>query len=727
MSSPAGSFDRSLRKSNSDISAVSGISNLSKHFPPSKRLSKGLKEHVKSLIDVELFTQKLQGWVSENLLVGSFASPFEISELQKLDFALEGVLLQQLCRMPHSPYSSSDDEIIKEDTYVAVEDFLHAITTSLWRTFWRKSGPLPFLVYCPRGPRSKFYTVEKAIYRGRLSELCGLALVSRIGDDLQLHWNKLMVFVLYKPSILSEGNELKLSASVICEALFYGCHALIRRSLDRSGPLDFDSVFILVLDSNFGGVVKLGGDVSEIGVTVTPPSDSNSNSCPYEAASEWIMNHCEVCVSPVDQIWNKFGNANWGDLGTLQFIMATFYSIVQWNGPPRKSLSSMASGHSLRLQKRRMECCLPEREVDPVPFESISHQNGEIIEVDDNGRESIPSLRKNASRVQFEPGEVLLLDINGTQHQEGPRSFQVQESHVGGNDYLYSAVSLDHPSELLSLYVGAHPSRLEPSWEDMSLWYQVQRQIKVLNTLRLRGVASKNLPELVVSGRIQHPGPCIKDDRSSPVGTRCNHPSCGTPILVSRPVGEPLSFVIARDGLLPYHEATRICRDCLSALRSASMVNIHHGDICPENIVRVASGKKPPLNILTSWGRAVLEDRDSPAVNLQFSSSHALRHGKLCPSSDAESLVYLLLFVCGGAIPQHDSIESALQWRERSWARRSIQSQLGEVNALLKAFADYVDSLCGTPYPVDYDIWVRRLSAAVDGSAHKGKTIEEEC
>lgn len=30
--------------------------------------------------------------------------------------------------------------------------------------------------------------------------------------------------------------------------------------------------------------------------------------------------------------------------------------------------------------------------------------------------------------------------------------------------------------------------------------------------------------------------------------------------------------------------------------------------------------------------------------------------------------------------------------------------------AVLKAFAaDYVDSLCGTPYPVDYDIWLRRL------------------
>ncbi|PKI72612.1 uncharacterized protein LOC116201032 [Punica granatum] len=724
-SSPVRSFDGSFRKSNSDIStqSLSGISTSSKLYPSSRRSSKGLKEYVRNLVDVELLTQVLEEWVSENSLMGTFASPFEINELQKLDFALEGVLLQQLCRMPRLPCSSDDDDIVKEDTYLAIEDFLHATATSLWRTFWRKSGPLPFLVSGPRGPRSKFYTVEKAISRGRLSELCGLALVSRTGNDVQLHWNKLMEFVLYKPNILSPGNELRLSASTICQALFYGFHALISRSLDMSDSLDFDSVFILVLDSNFGAVVKLGGDVSKIRVTVTHPSISNSN--PYEVAAEWIRNHCEVCVSPVDQIWNKLGNANWGDLGPLQLIMATFYSIVQWNGPPRKSISSLASGHSLRLQKRRMECRLIEDENALVSYGSINHQNGEIIEVGENDNESVPSLRKKAFRVNFEPGEVLLLD-SSTQQQEGPRSFQVQESHVGGNYYLYSAVCLEHPSELLSLYVGAHPSRLEPSWEDMSLWYQVQRQTKVLNTLRQREVASKHLPELVASGRILHPGPCMKDDRPGPMGARCDHPSCGTPILVSRPVGEPLSFVVARDGPLSAQEATRICRDCLSALGSASMANIQHGDICPENIIRVASGNTF-LNVLTSWGRAVLEDRDSPAINLQFSSSHALRHGKLCSSSDAESLVYLLLFVCGGSIPQPDSIESALQWRERSWSRRSIQSQLGEVSALLKAFADYVDSLCGTPYPVDYDIWVKRLSAAVDGSADKGKTIEEEC
>ncbi|XWS33063.1 hypothetical protein CRYUN_Cryun22dG0045900 [Craigia yunnanensis] len=196
----------------------------------------------------------------------------------------------------------------------------------------------------------------------------------------------------------------------------------------------------------------------------------------------------------------------------------------------------------------------------------------------------------------------------------------------------------------------------------MSLWYQVQKQTK------------------------------------SPTG-QCDHPWCGIPILVTYSVGEPLSYIVARDEPFSPNVALRFCRDCLAALRSAATANIQH----------------------------VLEDRDSPAINLQFSSTHALQHGKLCPASDAESLVYILFFVCGGTMQQQDSIESALQCREKSWATRSIQQHLGEVSPLLKAFADYVDSLCGTPYPVDYDIWLKWLNGAVDGpgSANRGKMMEE--
>ncbi|XVE83494.1 hypothetical protein DITRI_Ditri16bG0092300 [Diplodiscus trichospermus] len=692
--------------------SVSGISSSSKFFPTSRRIYKGLKDLGRKFVDQELFKRSLVDWVLENSCGDHvnreqpiFRSPFLIDELRKLDLALEGVLFQQLCRMPCSSYASKG---VKEDEYLALEDFLHAIVNGLWRTFWRKSGPLPFFLSCFRHPGSKFYAVEKAISRGRLEEVHGLALISKNGNDLKVHWDQVVEFALFRKDILS-GNELRLSASSISEALFYGVHVLISRSLSKSRTICSDSVFLMVFDSKFGAVVKLGGDLSKLELNTADP---------YQSVVQWIKCHAEVHVSSVDRIWNRLGNANWGDLGTLQVQLATFYSIIQWNGPPRKSIASLASDHSLRLQKRRIECRLAENQNAIVPYQQAGHQQGEIVELDHSDNPLI----KNATRLKLQQGDILLLE----DQLQGQKSFQIQETFIGGNYFLYGATSLDYPTHLLTLYVGAHPSRLEPSWEDMSLWYQVQRQTKVLNILKQQGISSKYLPEIIASGRILHSGPCNKQ---SPSG-RCDHTWCGTPILVTYPVGEPLSYIVARDGPFSSDDALRCCRDCLAALRSAATANVQHGDISPENIIRVfdmQGTRKKFWYIPISWGRAVLEDRDSPAINLQFSSSHALQHGKLCPASDAESLVYLLFFICGGIMQQQDSIESALQWREKSWATRSIQQHLGEVSPLLKAFADYVDSLCGTPYPVDYDIWLKRLNGAVDGcgSADRGKMIEE--
>ncbi|KAJ9170151.1 hypothetical protein P3X46_018279 [Hevea brasiliensis] len=631
------------------MEGVSSVSASSKFIPTSRRVLKALKDYGRKLANLELFKQSLEDWVLENfhedtISDQSFTSPFSIDELRKLDLALEGVLFQQLFRMPCSPYASDDS---KEDEYFAIEDFLHAVVNGLWRTFWHKSRPLPFILSCPFRPGSKFYTVQKAISRGRLEELCGLALISKIGTNPQVHRGQVVELSSFRPDILS-GNELKLSTSYICEALFYGIHILIARSLSKLNTSDSDSVFLLVFYSKFASVVKLGGDLSTLELKSTNL---------YQSVTEWIKRHAEVRVSPVDQVWNKLGNANWWNIGTLQVLLATFYSIFQWNGPPRKSIASLVLDYSLRIQKRRTECFLSQGKTASVHFQQMGHQ-GEVVQFNQSDDPS----RKQSLCLKLRQGEVLLLE----DQQQGHKSFQIQNSLVGGNYFLYSAVSLDHPTELLTLYVGAHPHRLEPSWEGMSLWYQVQRQTKVLNILKQRGITSKYLPEKI------SPGDC------------CNHPWCGTPILVTSPVGEQLSLVVAQDNSFSSEEAVRYCRDCLV------------GNVLP---------------------RAVLEDRDSPGINLQFSSSHTLQHGKFC-------LIYLLYFVCGGPMQQQDSIESALQWRERSWANRSIQQQLGEVSALLKAFADYVDSLCGTPYPVDYDVWLKRLNRAVDGSADRGKMVQ---
>ncbi|KAF8370016.1 hypothetical protein HHK36_031955 [Tetracentron sinense] len=207
------------------------------------------------------------------------------------------------------------------------------------------------------------------------------------------------------------------------------------------------------------------------------------------------------------------------------------------------------------------------------------------------------------------------------------------------------------------------------------------------------------MPQLIASGRIIHPGQC----RRPSSGGNCDHPWCGTPILVTSPVGESVADMV-RDRRFGLDDALKCCHDCLSVLSTAASVGIRHGDIRPENVICVSSGVRHPYYVLIGWGHAILEERDRPAMNLHFSSTHALQEGKLCSASDAESLVYLLYFSSGGISPDLDSVEGALQWREASWSRRLIQQKLGDISAVLKAFADYVDSLCGTPYPMDYEV-----------------------
>ncbi|KAK9058336.1 hypothetical protein SSX86_023177 [Deinandra increscens subsp. villosa] len=670
------SLDGSFRKTESVISSRSASS--------SKQASKATKEIARNLTEIDLFTQHLDEWVTDH----SFLSPFVLDELQNLDFALESVLFQQLQRMPCSPQSTYTS---KEQEFLALEDFLHAISDSLWHTLWDENGSSPYSIWCPRYSGSKFYTVEKAVSRRRIDSLCGAALVSRNESDPHVRWDQVVHFAVYRSSIINE-NELTLSSSSICKALFFAARILLSRTLSKYPTASNDCVYVSVLDSSFGGVVKLEGDLGKLEL---------ASGNPYLSMVNWIIHHGEVNVSQVDRIWNKLGNANWRDLGCLQMVLATYYSMVQWCGESKRSIISLATDHGHRLHQRRIERRLVGEGEKQIMFSPIDHHD-EIVKVEEKSNQD--------HRLKLEKGEIL--ELEGVQDR-----FQVEKLLQGWNGCCYEAFSLEFPTEPLMLYVGAHPTRLEPSWEDMSLWYQVQRQTKILNIFADQGICSKNLPQIVSNGRILHSGTCT---RQSPKG-RCDHPSCGTPILVVHPVGQPLSTKS-----IPFtsDDAVRCCRDCLSSLKSAKSANVQHGDICPENIITTNG-----FYILVSWGRAVLDDKDTcPAVNLQFSSAYALQHGKLCPSSDAESLVYVLYYICGGKMAsqeQVDSIESALKWRERCWRKRVIQQFLGEVSALLKAFADYIGGIVGTPYSVDYDVWVERFNKAVDGGRNRGKVVEQ--
>uniref|UniRef100_A0A0E0K029 Protein kinase domain-containing protein n=1 Tax=Oryza punctata TaxID=4537 RepID=A0A0E0K029_ORYPU len=622
----------SLRQSPDRGSDASGPkqSSVSSHGRQRNSSSSICKDFLRKFVDNELLTSSLEDWFSGHsedcgFKKPAFDVPFDLSELQNFDYAIEGVTFQQLVRMPNALHASTSD-IFEATAHLALEDFLHASIKGLWETFWGPDESMPFSVACIHSTSSKFYPAEKAISSGRLDGVCATA---------------------------------------------------------------------------FGGVVNVQGDLNKL--------DFDLNNV-YDSAAEWIKKHAQITVSSIDRVWNKLGNANWGDIGTLQVLLAIFHSMIQFCGAPKYSLDELATEHSSRLQSRRSERHLVGRQANTnglFRFQQQSH-SPEIVEVQEEGAVNV----KPKEILKLEVGSVVLMEDADWQ-----KGFQINDILTDSEPPIYSATPVEEPTKTHLLYVGSSPSHLEPAWEDMNSWYQVQRQTKVLTLMKQRGISSRYVPQMVASGRVVHPGPCNKPNSSG----SCGHPWCSTPILVTSPVGETISNLI-RNGLFGVEDALRCCHDCLSALAAASTAGIRHGDIRPENVIRVSNGSRHPYFALIGWGHAILEDRDRPLMNLFFSSTFALQEGKLCAASDAESLIYLLYFCCGGVCPELDSVEGALQWRETSWSRRVIQQKLGDVSAVLKAFADYVDSICGTPYPMDYEIWLRRLRRTINED--HGKEID---
>ncbi|XP_047948005.1 uncharacterized protein LOC125194047 isoform X1 [Salvia hispanica] len=666
------------------------------------------KEFLYRFVDSEELKANLEEWLEdivEDNPRSAFDLPFELIDLQKFDYALEGVPFQQLIRMPSAIYASTSSDV-EATAYLALEDFLHASVNGMWEAFWGpEDNMMPFYVSSLYEGNLKFYQAEQAIAKGKVGGLCASAIMLRNPRHPQGKWDDIIELALLRPDIGNHASAEENSnppVSTICEALFLAFRVLLARSISRSNiPLSLNSVFVLLVDSNCGGVIRVEGDLSKL--------DCNLNNV-YESAAAWIKNHSKIAISSVDRIWNKLGNANWGDIGALQVLYATFQSITQYAGMPKNTIEDLAADHSSRLQARRIERQLENTRVNGNGLFRFQHRNAspEIVEVQE---ESVKV--DSAKTLKLEVGSVLMVEDSNWQ-----KGYQINEVLNDGEIQYYIASPIQDSGKAHFLYVGSHPSQLEPAWEDMKLWYQVQRQTKVLGIMKHKGFSSKYLPEVIASGQVIHPGQCRKTN----TGGNCDQPWCGTPVLVTSPVGRTVSEMV-RAGQFGTDEAIRCCHYCLSALSTSASSGIRHGDIRPENIICVNPGLRQPYFVLIGWGHAILEERDRPALNLHFSSTSALQEGKLFSASDAESLVYMLYFCSGGDLPVLDSVEGALQWRETAWSRRLIQQKLGDISAVLKAFADYVDSLCGTPYSVDYEIWLRRLKRQIN-EGDSGKEVE---
>ncbi|KAL3623710.1 hypothetical protein CASFOL_032526 [Castilleja foliolosa] len=647
------------------------------------------KEFLRRFVDSEVLIALLMSWLDDMSKDNAFDVPFESIDLQKFDYALEAVPFQQLTRMPSSIYASTSTAI-ESTAYIALEDFLHASVNGLWDTFWGHENDIaPFYIASLHDANLRFYQAEEAIAKGKIGGLCASAIMLKNPRHPQGKWDDVIELALLRRD---SGSLSKPHISIIGEALFFALRVMLARSVSRTNvPLSLSPVFVLLVDSQFGEVVRVEGDLSKL--------DFNLDNV-YESAAVWIKNHSRVAISKADKIWNKLGNANWGDIGAIQVLYATFHSIAQYAGMPHNTIEDLAADHGSRLQARRIERQLEDNNENGL-FRFQHHAaSPEIVEI----REEEPVRVGLAESPKLEIGSVLMLEDSN-----GEKGYRIEEVFKNDGEVpFYMASSVEDPKNPLFLYIGSHPSHLEPAWEDMRLWYQVQRQTKVLSVMKQKGLSSMYLPQVTASGRVTHPGHCR---RTSTTGGNCDYPLCGTPVLVTSPVGTPVANMEAR---FDSEEAIMCCHDILSALAAAASSGIRHGDIRPENVIRVNPNMRRAYYVLIGWGHAILEERDRPALNLHFSSTYALQEGKLCSASDAESLVYMLYFCLGGDLPVLDSVEGALQWRETSWSRRLIQQRLGEISAVLKAFADYVDSLCGTPYPVDYEIWLRRLKRQIN-------------
>ncbi|KAI5075338.1 hypothetical protein GOP47_0009414 [Adiantum capillus-veneris] len=643
-----------------------------------------LEDFLKRLVDSKALHMELKSWLEERLSTKVFDEPFKLEELYQFDHALEGTSFSQVLRMPS--VLNSDPSLVAE-ACLAVEDFLYSAAQGLWSTFWHnENNNFPFFVagtHKINGPHGGPYCA---------------ALVERSdekGDDML--WEHIYEFVLVGDDIDDGALYGSFPSSTqVSQAVFYALQLLLSKKLSqlRSHTTSNQNVltaFVLLVHFQGGSVVKVKGDVSKLETT---------NAQVYHSAATWVQQYANLTVSAIDKVWNKFGSVNWHDVGALQMVLATFHCMEQCRAP-KTSITELSAQHSFRLlqraEQRRLE--INGSGNNPVAAASVSEIQEEIEEIQevDSG-----STTKLLTFLKIEPGTVLWLEES---HEK--KGFEVHEDLSDSTHSIYTAVALDDESkELLNVYVGAHPGQLEPSWEDMGTWYQVQRQARVLKVMKQRTLSSKYIHTLVHSGELLHPGLCTKQSLKG----RCDHPWCGVPVLITSPVGESLQRIFSRDGILPPMELLKCCHDCLSALRSAQLVGIQHANISPDHVVRVKEASCDSYYVLVDWGHAILEEKDSPGTNLKFSSSDALQEGRTCPASDIESLIYVLFYLCGGILPQFDSIESALQWRVRAWTRRAIQQVLGEASIVLKAFADYVDNLCATPYSVDYDIWLRRLS-----------------
>lgn len=196
--------------------------------------------------------------------------------------------------------------------------------------------------------------LDKVSPRGTGGTLPGAALIAKNGSGGgggHVLWDHVASYMEVRDDVTgapSQGGQRLPARGIVGRALFHGLLMLSSRPLAHRSSIrhNTDTAYVLFVDSEQGGVVRLKGDVSKL--------ELNTEEV-YASAAQWIKEHVEVTISPIEKVWNRFGNANWGDMGALQLLLAIFHSIEQCQGSPKNPLAEMAALHSERLQQRLMD------------------------------------------------------------------------------------------------------------------------------------------------------------------------------------------------------------------------------------------------------------------------------------------------------------------------------------------------------------------------------------
>ncbi|CAA0837383.1 Protein kinase superfamily protein [Striga hermonthica] len=384
------------------------------------------KEFLNRFVDGESFRETLTSWledlVEHNAGGATFDSPFERIGLQKFDYALEGVRFS---------------------------------SCSMWEAFWGEGhNAMPFYVSSLYDRNLKFYPAEKVLAKGKTGRLCASAIMLKNPRHPQGKWDDVVELALLRPCY--DYNDSYPNLSLVSEALFFAIRVMIARSVSKSSVrTSLNYVFVLVLNSQCGSVVRVEGDLNKMDF------DLNTNNV-YKYAASWFQNYSRIAISPVERIWNKLGNANWGDVGARQALYATFHSIAQFAGMPRNTIEDLAAVHGSRLQARKVERNLTDKNSssydhnnDNTKMNMFQHRTAspEIVELHEE------SIKLDCSRktVKLEVGDVVLLEDSDSQN-----GYLVNKVMSDGEIPYYISSRVENPGEDLFLYASPTRHRWSP-------------------------------------------------------------------------------------------------------------------------------------------------------------------------------------------------------------------------------------------------------------------------